>query len=197
MVSSRLAVASSRAGGVIGSVVGQEALSKSAAFALACWSVTRLARCASVVWILASISAVGQSVTPGCGAPQLCARERAVCVCVSRGFAPALILDERVQLGSLFVVQQIVKLLQRRLNRADPGNHRLDPLLHECETLRRRHRYLCRTGGFDVLRRFHGGVGEIVQRRTLGVIELQRLLDLIYRKARDVAAVVTAQLRQL
>ena len=122
-------------------------------------------------------------------------RERAVCV--SRGFASTLILDERVQLGSLFIVQEIVKLLQRRMNRLDGGNHRLDPLLHGCEPLGRRQRYLCRTGGFNVLRRFHVGVGEIIQSCTLGVIDLKRLLDLIYREACDVAAVITAQLRQL
>src|SRR5437867_4123406 len=104
MLSSRMATASSRAGGVIGSAVGHELLSRSAAFALACWSAARLARCASV----------------------------------ERGFASTLILDERVQLGSLFIVQEIVKLLQRRMNRLDGGNHRLDPLLHGREPLGRR-----------------------------------------------------------
>jgi hypothetical protein len=64
MALSRLATASSRAGGVIGSVVGQEFLIRSAAFALDCWSASRLARCASFTWSPASISAVGQLVMP-------------------------------------------------------------------------------------------------------------------------------------
>ena len=41
------------------------------------------------------------------------------------------------------------------------------------------------------------GFGEIIQRGTLGFIRLNRLLDFIDRKTCDVAAVVTAQLRQL
>src|ERR1700738_5119353 len=112
MVSSRLAIASSRAGGVIASVGWHEVLSMSAAFALASWSDARLARCASLGWTLASISAAGHSVTPGCAAPQLWASE--------------------------------------------PG--------------RRCQRYLRRTRGFNVLRRFRGGVGELIQRLTLGII---------------------------
>jgi hypothetical protein len=90
--------------------------------------------------------------------------------CVSRGFAPALVLDEPIQPGPLLIVQEVVKLLQRRLNRLDPANHGLDPLLHGCEPLGRGQRYLCRTGSFNLLRRFHGGVGEIIERRTLAVI---------------------------
>src|ERR1700737_2039676 len=118
-------------------------------------------------------------------------------LCVLRGFAPALILPERVQPGSLFIVQEVVKFLQRRLNRPDRGYHCLDPLLHGCEPTGRRQRYLCRTRGFDVLRRLHGGIGEIIQRRTLGVIRLNNPLDLIYRQTGDVAVVITAHLRQL
>src|SRR3981189_847698 len=47
-----------------------------------------------------------------CGSAGLSERGICVSVSVSRGVTPALILDKPVQPGSLFVVEQIVKLLQ-------------------------------------------------------------------------------------
>src|SRR6185437_6018228 len=46
-------------------------------------------------------------------------------------------------------------------------------------------------------RRLDGGVGEVIQRRTLRVVGLNRLLDLIDRQAGDLATVLAAHLRQL
>src|SRR5260370_42322460 len=73
----------------------------------------------------------------------------------------------------------------------------LEAALHDGKRGGGRDRHLWRTGGLDVLRRRHRGIGEIVQRRALRVIELKRLLDLIYREPCDIAAVIAAQLRQL
>src|SRR3954468_1060515 len=116
---------------------------------------------------------------------------------VARGVALAPILAERVQPGSLFIIQEVVKFLQRRVNRPHCGNHRLNSFLHGSKARWRRQRYLFRACRLNILCGFHRSVSEIIQRGALGFIRLNGLLDFIDRKACDAAAVLTAQSRQL
>ena len=136
--------------------VWHEALSMSAALALASCSAARLARCASVGCTVAR-SRPSANRHAGLRGPQLCASEP--------GSLPrlvlALVLAERGKACLLFVVQEAVELLQRRLHACRPPRSSPRCALHGGEPVRRRQRDVGRTGRLDVLRGLHRGIGEI------------------------------------
>ena len=112
------------------------------------------------------------------------------------GGAPALVLGEGIEPRLLLVVQEAVEFVQRRLHYCHPRYHRLDALLHGREPARRRQRYLCRAGRLDVVRGRRGSVGDLVERGTLRPGQFDGPLNQINRQASNIAAGVTAQLRQ-
>jgi hypothetical protein len=115
---------------------------------------------------------------------------------IRHGLALTLILAERGQPRLLVIAEQTVELLKRRLHGIDRCDHCLDALLHGGEPARSGERDFGGTASLDVARRLGRGVSEIIERDTLRVVRLDRLLDLIDRKAGDVAGILAAHLRQ-
>ena len=74
-----------------------------------------------------------------------------------RGPLPALIVAKRIQPRLLLVVEQVVEFLQRRLNRIGCGDHRLNSLLHQCETAGCGRRDFGRARGTDGVSGFRRG----------------------------------------